>query len=113
MIVVSYGGGTDSTALLIEAHRRGIRPDLILFADTGSEMPHTYAYLPVVAEWCARVGFPEVQVVRWTRQDGRFVALMRPARIARSFRAKPMGTRAVHRNGSSSPWTGLSRRIRR
>lgn len=75
MIVVSYGGGTDSTALLIEAHNRGIRPDLILFADTGSEMPHTYAYLPVIGEWLARVGFPEIQVVRWIRRDGRFVAL--------------------------------------
>ena len=74
-VVVSYGGGTDSTALLVEAHRRGIRPDLILFADTGSEMPHTYAYLPVMAEWCAKVGFPEIQVVRWIRQDGRFLPL--------------------------------------
>jgi hypothetical protein len=74
-VVVSYGGGTDSTALLVEAHNRGMRPDLILFADTGSEMPHTYAYLPVMAEWCAKVGFPEIQVVRWTRQDGRFLSL--------------------------------------
>lgn len=74
-VVVSYGGGTDSTALLVEAHNRGMRPDLILFADTGSEMPHTYAYLPVMAEWCAKVGFPEVQVVRWMRQDGRFLSL--------------------------------------
>ena len=70
MIVVSYGGGTDSTALLVEAHNRGIRPDLILFADTGSEMPHTYAYLPIIGEWLARVGFPPIQVVRWARQTG-------------------------------------------
>ena len=70
MIVVSYGGGTDSTALLVEACNRGIRPDLIFFADTGSEMPHTYAYLPIVGEWLARVGFPEIQVVRWSRQSG-------------------------------------------
>ena len=74
-VVVSYGGSTDSTALLVEAHNRGMRPDLILFADTGSEMPHTYAYLPVMAEWCAKVGFPEIQVVRWTREGGVFVSL--------------------------------------
>lgn len=67
MIVVSYGGGTDSTAMLIEAYNRGIRPDLILFADTGSEMPHTYAYLPIIGEWLARVGFPPIQVVRSNR----------------------------------------------
>ena len=34
MIALSYGGGTDSTALLLAAHARGIRPDLIVFADT-------------------------------------------------------------------------------
>jgi len=69
MIIVSYGGGTDSTALLIEAHNRGIRPDLIVFADTGSEMPHTYKYLSIFGEWLAKVGFPEIQVVRRYRKD--------------------------------------------
>jgi hypothetical protein len=70
MIAVSYGGGTDSTALLIEAHRRGIRPDLIFFADTGSEMPHTYAYLPIVQEWLSFVGFPPITVIQWVRATG-------------------------------------------
>jgi hypothetical protein len=69
MIVVSYGGGTDSTALLIEACNRNIRPDLIVFADTGSEMPHTYEYLSVFGEWLAKVGFPGIQVVRRYRKD--------------------------------------------
>ena len=69
-IVVSYGGGTDSTALLVEAYNRGIRPDLIFFADTGSEMPHTYTFLPIMQAWLAKVGFPAIQVVRWVRQTG-------------------------------------------
>lgn len=34
-IVVSYGGGTNSTAMLIAMVLKGIKPDLILFADTG------------------------------------------------------------------------------
>jgi hypothetical protein len=34
LLVPAYGAGRDSTALLIELHRRGIVPDLILFADT-------------------------------------------------------------------------------
>ena len=38
-LVVAYGLGVDSTAMLIEFVRRGIRPDLILFADTGGEQP--------------------------------------------------------------------------
>lgn len=75
MIVLSYGGGTDSTALLVEAYRRGIRPDLIVWADTGSERPETYAYLPIIGKWLAERGWPAIETVRWIRQDGRFVPL--------------------------------------
>lgn len=63
-LVLAYGLGVDSTALLVGWHARGIRPDLILFADTGSEKPETYAYLPVIQDWLARVGFPPVVVVK-------------------------------------------------
>ena len=41
-LVVAYGLGVDSTAMLVEFAHRGIRPDLILFADTGGEKPETY-----------------------------------------------------------------------
>lgn len=34
-MMVSYGGGTNSTAMLIGMVERGERPDAILFADTG------------------------------------------------------------------------------
>lgn len=47
-LVVAYGMGVDSTAVLVGLQQRGIRPDLILFADTGDEKPATYAYLPVI-----------------------------------------------------------------
>ena len=40
-LAVAYGSGVDSTAMLIEFVRRGILPDLILFADTGGEKPKT------------------------------------------------------------------------
>ena len=40
--MVSYGGGANSTALLIGLHQHHIPVDLILFADTGAEHPHTY-----------------------------------------------------------------------
>lgn len=40
-LVVAYGLGVNSTAMLVEFARRGIRPDLILFADTGGEKPET------------------------------------------------------------------------
>jgi 3'-phosphoadenosine 5'-phosphosulfate sulfotransferase (PAPS reductase)/FAD synthetase len=47
-LIVAYGLGVDRTAMLIEFARRSIRPDLILFADTGGEKPETYAYLPIM-----------------------------------------------------------------
>jgi 3'-phosphoadenosine 5'-phosphosulfate sulfotransferase (PAPS reductase)/FAD synthetase len=64
-LVVAYGLGVDSTAMLIEFAHRGIRPDLILFADTGGEKPETYAYLPVIQDYLGRVGFPAVVTARY------------------------------------------------
>ena len=63
-LVVAYGMGVDSTAMLVGMHQRGVRPDLVLFADTGGEKPETYAYLPIIQSWLERVGFPPVVVVR-------------------------------------------------
>ena len=48
MNVVGYGGGTDSTAMLIGLWKHHIPVDLILFADPGGEQPHTYAYLEIM-----------------------------------------------------------------
>jgi hypothetical protein len=59
-LVVAYGLGADSTAMLVKFVRRGIHPGLILFADTGGEKPETYAYLPVIQRYLASVGFPAV-----------------------------------------------------
>ena len=64
-LVVAYGAGVNSTAMLVEFARRGVRPDLILFADTGGEKPETYAYLGVIRPFLARAGFPDVVVVRY------------------------------------------------
>lgn len=66
-LIVAYGMGVDSTAMLVGMAARGERPDLILFADTGDEKPQTYAYLPVINAWLRKVGFPQVQVVKNAR----------------------------------------------
>lgn len=63
-LVVSYGAGVDSTAMLIGLWSRGMRPDLILFADTGGEKPQTYAYLNIMDAWLFSVGFPTITRVR-------------------------------------------------
>jgi hypothetical protein len=65
-IVVCYGAGVDSTAMLIELHKAGLRPDAITFADVGSEKPETYAMVDTMNEWCRSVGFP--QIVTCTKQ---------------------------------------------
>ena len=64
-IVVAYGMGVDSTAMLVGLHQRGIRPDLILFADTGGEKPDTYLYAPIIRQWLRDVDFPQFEVVRY------------------------------------------------
>jgi hypothetical protein len=64
-LVVAYGMGMDSTAMLVGLHRHGIRPDLILFADTGGEKPDTYLYAPIIRQWLRDVDFPQFEVVRY------------------------------------------------
>lgn len=68
-LVVAYGLGVDSTAMLVGYWKRGIRPDLILFSDVGAERKATYDYLPIINAWLHGVGFPEVTVVRYEPQD--------------------------------------------
>lgn len=71
-LVVSYGGGTNSTAMLIEFVNRGIVPDLILFADTGGELPSTYEYVDTFSRWLCNHGLPEIVIVK---NDGQYGSL--------------------------------------
>ena len=64
-LVVADGLGVNSTAMLVGMHHRGIRPDLILFADTGSEKQATYDYLKVRQDYLASIDFPPVIVVKY------------------------------------------------
>lgn len=64
MLSVSFGGGVNSTAMLVEMFRRSMRPDVILFADTGGERPETYGCLKKVSDWCVAHGFPVITTVR-------------------------------------------------
>lgn len=62
--IVSFGGGVNSTALLIGLHERSEKPDAILFADTGGEKPGTYLHVASMSSWCGSVGFPAVEIVK-------------------------------------------------
>lgn len=70
MIVMSDGGGTNSMAMLIGLRNAGVMPDVIVFADTGSERPHTYEYMQIKREWLKKNGFPDLKVVRNTNKHG-------------------------------------------
>ena len=68
-LVVNFGGGVDSTAILVGLVRRfragdeSARPALVIFADTGSELPDTYENVERVSAWLILNEFPPVTVV--------------------------------------------------
>lgn len=64
MVVASFGGGVNSTAMLIGCYERSERPDLILFADTGGEKRETYRHIEIFSEWLVKHGMPEIVTVR-------------------------------------------------
>jgi len=64
-VIVCFGGGVDSTAMLVAMNRQGIRPDLITFADVGGEKPDTYEHVRYMDTWLDSVGFPRTT---WCRK---------------------------------------------
>lgn len=70
MNIVSFGGGTNSTAMIIGMHLRKMPIDLITFADTGGEQPHTYEYIAIFNEWLKKHGLPEITFVFYTDKNG-------------------------------------------
>lgn len=78
MKVVSYGGGVQSTALLVLAARREIDFRTFLFANVGddSEHPATLAYVREIAiPYAARAGL-DVHELKRRRRDGATETLM-------------------------------------
>ncbi|WP_370151428.1 phosphoadenosine phosphosulfate reductase [Streptacidiphilus sp. EB129] len=78
MRAISYGGGVQSTALLVLAAKGDIDYSTFLFANVGddSEHPATLAYIrDVAAPYAARAGI-ELHQLRRTRRDGTTETLM-------------------------------------
>jgi hypothetical protein len=67
-VVIAWGAGVDSTAMIIEMVRLRMRIDLVMFADVGNENPETYAFIPVFRAWLTRHGITSV-IVRWETDD--------------------------------------------
>ena len=70
MNVVSFGGGTNSTAMIIGMYLHKIPIDLILFADTGGEQPHTYEFIETFNAWLEKHGLPKIVSVEYHDKDG-------------------------------------------
>lgn len=75
MNVVSFGGGTNSTAMIIGMYLHKIPIDLILFADTGGEQPHTYEFMETFNEWLVKHGIPKIVSVEYHDKDGNRLTL--------------------------------------
>lgn len=74
MNVVSFGGGTNSAAMIIGMYLREIPIDLILFADTGGER-RLLRLLEKFDAWLTARGLPEVTFVQYHTKDGRRLTL--------------------------------------
>ena len=75
MNVVSFGGGTNSTAMIIGMYLHKIPIDLILFADTGGEQPHTYVYLEIMDRWLKSHDMPPITRVWYQEKSGQRLTL--------------------------------------
>lgn len=101
MNIVSFGGGTNSAALLIGLYKHKIPIDLITFADTGAEHPHTYQFIEIINQWLAEHGMPQITVVQYVDRYGNRLSLETEClRLIRSRRL-PTGISVVRRNTKS------------
>lgn len=75
-ISVAHGGGLNSMAMIALMHQQGIRPDLILFADTSGEHPDTVSYMQLVLRpYLREIGFPDFVTVRYRPRHGKYTTL--------------------------------------
>jgi hypothetical protein len=56
--ILSYGGGINSTALLVLLIKQGYPLDEVVFADTGGEVPETYQYVKTISRYLRGKGVP-------------------------------------------------------
>ncbi len=56
--IVSYGGGINSTALIVFLFEKKFPLDYVIFSDTGDEMPETYEYLDIMDKYLKKRNIP-------------------------------------------------------
>ncbi len=96
---INFGGGLNSTALIFECFNRVMRPDWILFADTGSERPETLAHVEKMRQWAWIRDWTPITIVKWIRKDGSFEALH-----DNCLRTDSLPSKAYGNAGCTSKW---------
>ena len=75
LYLLTFGGGTNSTALLIELVKRKHQLDFIIFSDTGAETENTYRHIKRMSSWLIQNGYPEIIFVQTTNREGQKITL--------------------------------------
>lgn len=75
LTIACFGGGSNSSALLIGAVQKQIPVDLILFADTGCERPETYCHVEQFSAWLQKQGYPAITTVQQVNKAGEKITL--------------------------------------
>lgn len=63
-LIVSYGGGVNSAAMLVALRNANQRPDAIVFADTGGERPETYMSVETISAHIQIWGWAPILTIR-------------------------------------------------
>jgi hypothetical protein len=104
LLAVAFGGGTNSTAMLCGFLERGIKPDLITFADTGGEMAHTYEHILEMDTQCRIWWGIGIEIVRQNYQ-GEFEGLEKECIRGKKLPALAYGSKACSMKYKIQPQT--------
>lgn len=100
---INFGGGLNSTAVILRCIELGYRPDWILFADTGSEFPGTLEHVERVNQIvCSVDGWPGVVTVRWERVRGEVLGF-EPLHV-NCLRTRQLPSKAYGLAGCTTKW---------
>lgn len=90
-VAIAFGGGLNSTALLVKWVLDGLPPPgRIIFADTGGERPDVYEHIARFSAWLVAHGFPPIEI---TRKGGRPETLEQYALRTQMLPSKAYGTK--------------------
>lgn len=73
--IVAFGGGVDSTAMILGLIEKNEPIDLILFADTGAERPSTYEHIENFSNYLKKLGYSGIEIVKNKNKEGQIVTL--------------------------------------